>query len=40
MTSNSQWLRLSENTEGPRYFVDEGGKPVNLFGMAILCLGQ
>ena len=34
MTSNSQWLRLSENTEGPRYFVDEGGKPVNLFGMA------
>ncbi len=28
------WLKLSENTEGSRYFEDESGKPVNLFGMA------
>ena len=29
-----EWLRLSKNTEGPRYFETESGKPVNLFGMA------
>jgi len=28
------WLKLSENTTGPRYFVDESGKPINFFGMA------
>ena len=29
-----EWLRLSKNTEGPRYFQTESGKPMNLFGMA------
>lgn len=28
------WLKLSENKIGARYFVNENGKPVNLFGMA------
>ena len=29
-----KWLRLSENTAGPRYIVDAAGKPFKLFGMA------
>ncbi len=29
-----KWLKLSENKSGARYFVDEDGKPINLFGMA------
>ena len=29
-----EWLRLSKNTEGPRYFETESGKIMNLFGMA------
>ncbi len=29
-----EWLRLSKNTEGPRYFETESGKAINLFGMA------
>lgn len=29
-----EWLKLSNNTEGPRFFVTESGKPINLFGMA------
>lgn len=28
------WLRLSDNKTGGRYFTDEKGNPVNLFGMA------
>ena len=29
-----EWLRLSKNTEGARYFETESGRPMNLFGMA------
>lgn len=29
-----QWLSLSQNKIGPRYFVDEDNQPFNLFGMA------
>ena len=28
------WLTVSKNTEGPRFIVDEAGRPVRLFGMA------
>ena len=29
-----QWLSLSKNNTGPKYFVGEDNQPVNLFGMA------
>jgi len=32
--NEDKWISLSDNTKGPRYFVDSKGKPVNLFGMA------
>ncbi len=33
-TNESKWLTLSQNTSGPRYFVDSAGNPTHLFGMA------
>ena len=32
--NEDKWLSLSQNTSGPRYFVDSKGNPVQLFGMA------
>ena len=29
-----KWLRLSDNTTGPRYIVDANGEPFQLYGMA------
>ena len=32
--NNREWLHLSENTTGPRYFVNESGEIIQFFGMA------